>query len=134
VRIERGALAADMPHSDLFLSQSHMLLLDGILVPAGYLVNGDTIRLVEPAGVEQLEYYHIELADHDIVLAEGAPCESFVEMYTETYAPVFHLGGFRTRLGSRLRSAVSPLVDVRNRADVVRDRLEDRAEDLRAAA
>jgi hypothetical protein len=115
-----------------------MLLLDGILVPAGYLANGDTIRIVGPAGVpagvDKLEYYHIELADHDIVLAEGAPCESFVVMYTETYAPVFHLGGFRTSLGSRLRSAVSPLVDIRNRADVVRDRLEDRAEDLRAAA
>jgi hypothetical protein len=133
VRIERGALAANTPHRDLFLSQTHMLLLDGVLVPAGYLVNGDTIDVVEPAAAEQLEYYHIELADHDVVLAEGAPCESFVEVYTKACAPIVHLGGLRARLGSRLRSAVSPFVDIRNRADIVRDRLEDRAEELRAA-
>ncbi|MGE0628996.1 MAG: Hint domain-containing protein [Hyphomicrobiaceae bacterium] len=133
VRIVRGALEPETPRKDLYLSQTHMVFIDGILVPAGYFVNGETIRIVEPEGVDQLDYYHIELDGHDVVFAEGAACETFVAAYTKTYAPITYLGGVRTRVGSRLRSAVSPIVDIRNRADVVRDRREDRAELLRAA-
>jgi hypothetical protein len=40
-------------------------------------------------------------------------------------APLLHIGG-RCELKSRLRSAVSPWIDPRNRADVVRDELEER--------
>lgn len=133
VQLKRGALASEMPNRDLFISQNHMLLIDGILVPAGYLVNGDTIKVVEPASVEQLVYYHIELANHDVVLAESVPCETYVEAYDRSFAPIVWLGGLRSKVASRLRSAVSPLVDIRNRGDIVRDRLEDRAEELRAA-
>jgi hypothetical protein len=133
VKIERGALAPELPRRDLFLSQSHMLLIDGTLIPAGYLVNGNTITVVEAAKVEKLAFYHIDLGEHDVVVAEGAPCESFIEHYGKTCAPVIRYGGLRSKVASRLRSAVSPFVDIRNRADVVRDRLEDRAELMRAA-
>lgn len=133
VKIERGALAPELPRRDLFVSQSHMLLIDGTLIPAGYLVNGQTITVVEAAQEEKFAFYHIDLGEHDVVVAEGAPCESYVEEYGQTCAPVIQYGGLRSKVASRLRSAVSPFVDIRNRGDVVRDRLEDRAELLRAA-
>lgn len=133
VRIRRGALAPAVPISDLYVSMNHMLLIDGVLIPAGFLVNGRTITIDHMVDAEQFEYFHIELAEHDVVLAEGAPCETFVQVYDSLLAPVVWNGGLRGQVASRLRSAISPIVDVRNRADKVRDRLDERAELLPAA-
>lgn len=139
VQIRRGALGDNTPHADLYVSQWHLLLLDGVLIPAGDLVNGTTIALADCAGMEELTYLHIQLAEHDAVLAEGVPCETLlVRDATAHYAmaamaPMVRTRGGITTLTSRLRSAIAPIVDVRTRADVLRDSLEDRAEHLRAA-
>ncbi len=77
IRIEAGALADGVPARDLFVSPEHALYIDYALVPAQLLVNGATIRQV--TSVERLEYLHIELDTHDVILAEGAPAESFVD-------------------------------------------------------
>ena len=77
IRVEAGSLAAGVPARDLFLSPEHALYIDGALVPAGLLVNGATIRQVE--SVDRLEYFHLELERHDVILAEGAPAETFVD-------------------------------------------------------
>ena len=49
-----------------------------MLIQAGALVNGTTIRR-ETAGPERFTYYHVELADHALILAEGAPAETFID-------------------------------------------------------
>jgi len=43
VRIAPSALAPGVPHADLYLTRGHSLLIDGILFPAGSLINGMTI-------------------------------------------------------------------------------------------
>ena len=43
VRITRSALAPNVPHSDLYVTRGHSLLIDGVLVPAELLINGTTI-------------------------------------------------------------------------------------------
>jgi fibronectin-binding autotransporter adhesin len=48
-----------------------------MLVPAGLLVNGTSI--VQESGCKRVDYYHLELDTHDIILAERAPSESFVD-------------------------------------------------------
>ena len=53
------------------------MLIDGVLVPAKYLVNGATI--VQEAWWPQITYIHIELPQHGVVLAEGAAAESFLD-------------------------------------------------------
>jgi hypothetical protein len=75
--VRAGALAPELPVRDLWLSPGHALLLDGVLVPAEHLVNGLTILQAGP--VDEVEYFHLEFEGHEVILAEGAPAESYVE-------------------------------------------------------
>jgi hypothetical protein len=75
--IRAGALADGVPVRDLFVSSNHAMVLDGLLVPASELVNG--VSILRQAATETIDYIHLELARHDVILAEGAPSESFVD-------------------------------------------------------
>ncbi|ACL57047.1 Hint domain-containing protein [Methylobacterium nodulans] len=72
-----GSLADGTPARDLWVSPKHAMFLDGCLIPAVHLVNGVTITTAER--VDSVEYWHVELDRHDVLLAEGAPSESFVD-------------------------------------------------------
>src|SRR5262249_4583096 len=67
VRVARSALATNVPHSDLYVSQYHCILIDGELVQVGGLLNGATITLHEVHDLGELEYYHIKLQSHDMI-------------------------------------------------------------------
>jgi hypothetical protein len=77
VLIRKGALGDALPHRDLIVSPMHAMFVDEVLIPAVALVNGISILRRETSGM--LEYIHIELEEHDIVLAEGAPAETFLD-------------------------------------------------------
>jgi uncharacterized repeat protein (TIGR03803 family) len=76
VRVRAGAFGPAMPHSDLWLSPDHAVFVDSVLIPVRHLVNGVTIAQ-EPQ--DTVAYFHIELAAHDILLAEGLPVESYLD-------------------------------------------------------
>ena len=76
VRIATGAFAADLPHRDLFLSPDHAVFCDGVLIPVRYLINGATIVQERR---EEISYFHVELAAHGVLLAEGLPAESYLD-------------------------------------------------------
>lgn len=134
VVIERHAFDAQTPNTDLYVTRRHSLYIDGMLVPVQDLINGKTIRSVERMDADTIEYFHLALADHDILIAAGLACESLLDHGKAVkgeaivpFAPIVSFQGGRGALASRLRSAMSPLVDRRTHLDVVRDRLEDRA-------
>ena len=78
IRVLAGALKQNVPSRDLLLSPDHALLVEGALVQAGALVNGTSI-LRETNVPEVFVYYHVELDDHSLILAENTPAETFVD-------------------------------------------------------
>jgi hypothetical protein len=77
IRVERDAFADNVPHTDLLLSPDHAVSIDGMLFCIRQLVNGSTIRTER--GWTAVDYYHVELNDHSILLAEGLPAESYLD-------------------------------------------------------
>lgn len=80
VRIAAGALGPNRPARDLLVSPGHALCLDilgEVLVPAHCLVNGATIT---QECVDAVTYWHVELDGHDILIAEGQPAESYLDL------------------------------------------------------
>jgi collagen type I/II/III/V/XI/XXIV/XXVII alpha len=76
VRIAAHAFGHGRPARDLLLSPDHAIWHEGVLVPAQLLINGRSIRL-GPIGIAS--YYHVELASHDLLLAEGLAVESYLD-------------------------------------------------------
>ncbi len=125
VIVRRGALSDGVPHRDLYLTHGHALFLDsaigGVLIPVENLINHRTILWDERARV--IEYYHIELEDHDVVLAEGAPAESY---YEASNRALFH----DTRPGSkpgRGKATAAPVLTAGAIVETVWARLFERA-------
>jgi hypothetical protein len=133
------------------VSQQHNLFVDGILIRAVDLVTGASIVIDSYAALEEIEYLHIKLATHDVILAEGLPSESlrfnadsvnafdnFAE-FERLYGPAVvgeapcapvstaTTAGGRAMMRSYLRSALSPWIDQRNKFEMLRDRLLDGA-------
>jgi len=77
VLVRAGALDAGVPARDLRVSPEHALFLDGQLVPARLLVNGESI--LQERWCAPVTYWHVELEAHGILVAEGAPAESYRE-------------------------------------------------------
>ena len=77
VRVAAGAFGPGKPHADLFLSPDHAVYVEEVLIPVRHLINGSRIAQVL---VERVTYYHLELAEHDVLLAEGLPAESYLDI------------------------------------------------------
>jgi Hint domain len=143
VRIARSALGPDIPNADLFVTKAHSLLIDDVLIPVYNLINGATITEYDARALDELEFFHIKLEAHDVIYAESAPCETLLDVdegainfieYFRQYgppppqnapcAPVLGFGR-RIEIKSRLRSAISPWFDCRQKLDIIRDKLEE---------
>ncbi|MRI56173.1 hypothetical protein D8770_19740 [Methylobacterium sp. DB1607] len=77
VRIRAGAFGDGLPVRDLLLSPGHPVLVGDHLVPVMSLVNGTSLARMPATAVT---YWHVELDAHDILLAEGLPAESYLDL------------------------------------------------------
>jgi hypothetical protein len=77
VRIAADAFGPDVPRRDLLVTPEHCILVNGGLIPARMLVNGRSIIL--DRGIASYTYYHVELEQHGILLAEGLTAESYLD-------------------------------------------------------
>ena len=132
IRIQRGAFADNMPHRDLVVSPDHAIFVDGKLICARQLVNGTTIR--QETGWTAVDYYHVELDRHAILLAEGLPAESYIDtgnsgFFANSEAPLVLHPDLTDKSGYPTREAGSCEPFVWDEASVrpVWQRLADRA-------
>ena len=80
VRFAAGSLGDLVPHTDLTVTADHGMLVAGVICHAGALVNGSTITRVPLAEMgETYTVYHVETEEHEIILANGAPAETFID-------------------------------------------------------
>jgi hypothetical protein len=77
VHFKPGSLAEGVPRRDLWVSPEHAIYIDGSLVPAELLANG--VSIVKTEGLEEIHYFHVELEAHDVIVAEGALAETFID-------------------------------------------------------
>jgi DNA gyrase inhibitor GyrI len=76
VQIVAGAFSDGIPHRSLRISPDHAVFVNDVLIPIKHLINGVSITQVP---VDNVTYYHIELSQHDVLLAEGLPTESYLD-------------------------------------------------------
>ena len=76
MRVMAGAFGEGTPSRDLWLSPDHAAFAEDVLIPIKHLINNTTIQQVP---MDEVIYYNIELAEHDVIVAEGLPCESYLD-------------------------------------------------------
>jgi T5SS/PEP-CTERM-associated repeat protein len=76
VRVREGAFGPGAPVRDLWLSPDHAVFVDGVLVPVKLLIDGAGIAQVQR---DRVTYYHVELPEHALILAEALPVESYLD-------------------------------------------------------
>jgi T5SS/PEP-CTERM-associated repeat protein len=76
IRVAANAFGPGQPFRDLLLSPDHAVFMDGVLIPVRYLLNGVSVAT---APAHEAHYFHVELDRHDVILAEGLPCESYLD-------------------------------------------------------
>ncbi|WP_046865755.1 Hint domain-containing protein, partial [Microvirga massiliensis] len=131
----------------------HALFIDGVLIPVRELVNGISIVPALPEGTEVIEYFQILLDSHEVILAEGAPIETYLlrgrdyESFTNfieyerlygheprpaltPFAPLVSYNGGRAHLKALLLLGMSPFVQVRDPVGSAYERLATRADEL----
>jgi autotransporter-associated beta strand protein len=75
VIVRRNAIADGVPCRDLHVTKGHSLFLDGVLIPVEFLINHRSIVYNDHIGA--MTIYHVELDAHDVLIADGAPAESY---------------------------------------------------------
>lgn len=147
VRIKQSSLGPNLPNADLYVTQGHAVFIEGVLVPAGKLINGTSIVLHAADDTDELEYFHIKLTTHDVIFAAGVTCETLLKYPNPAddnlagavpkidnpadgiyCAPVIYNGN-RSSIVEQARRFASPWLGP-HKIDVIRARLDEQARRL----
>jgi Hint domain len=133
--IKAGALDDRVPTRDLWVSPHHAMYFEddgGVLIEAKDLVNG--VAIVQAESVEKVDYFHVELDSHDVIIAEGALAETFVD--DDSRAMFHNAQDYRSLYPDAAAAAVrycAPRRDDGHAVEAVRRRIAARAGLLRTA-
>ena len=126
ILFKAGSLGPYQPRRDLRVSPKHAMFLHGCLVPAECLVNGTSV--LRDTACTEVEYVHVELDSHDVILAEDAPSETFVDDNSRT---MFHnIVEYQALYGDRPTTPAiycAPRIEDGEALDRIRRAIDDRA-------
>ena len=116
IRISAGALGQNVPARDVYLSPDHAVFITGVLVPVKLLSNGGSIAREKR---DRVVYYHVELPEHAVILADRLPVESYLD--TGDRANFEHHGAIRLHpdFTARLAPDAAVLWETRGAAPLV---------------
>ncbi|MFT8804022.1 MAG: Hint domain-containing protein [Acetobacter aceti] len=126
VVIQAGALEGDLPRRTLRVSPLHAMALDGKLIPVSLLINGSSITQMRTP--RRVDYIHIELDSHDLLLAEGAASETFVD--DDSRAMFHNASEYEVLYPEEKRQAARfclPRIEDGPQLEAIRQRLMERA-------
>jgi Hint domain-containing protein len=133
ILIRQGAIARNVPSRDLWVSPEHAMYIDGMLIPAALLVNG--VSIVQEERVDEVTYFHLEFDTHEVIVAEAALAESFVDDESRQLfdnASEYH--ELYPQPASQPARFCAPRVEDGYELETVRQRLMTRAESGRSAS
>ncbi|GBQ52581.1 Hint domain-containing protein [Novacetimonas hansenii] len=126
VRIVKDAITDGVPYKDMLITAEHCLFFDGKFVPVRMLVNGRSIFYDK--SITSYDYYHIETAQHSVIMADGMLSESYLDTGNRRN---FHQAGNVVRIGSSPRNwaddAAAPLAVNRDFVEPLFHRIGERA-------
>lgn len=120
VRVMANAIAPGQPSRDLYLSPGHALcvsVLEELLIPVGNLLNDSTIAQLP---VDTVDYWHVELESHDVLLANNLPVESYLDVGNRAW----FAGKAAARDAISDQSWARPFVERGPVIDAIRSRLD----------
>jgi hypothetical protein len=103
VRIKAGAFGENTPARDLLITNEHCVVVAGQLTPVRLLVNGRSI--IVDKNINDLTYYHVELDEHGILLAEGLAVESYLESGNRSNFANAEVTALRPQMGITVKTA-----------------------------
>jgi hypothetical protein len=129
IRIRAGAFRDLMPSRDLWVSPGHAIFWEGVMVQAYNLLNGVTVKQTP---CDFIEYWHVELDSHDVLIADGMPAESYLDTGNRA---AFANGSVHCEMFPELnskhwRDTCAPLILDGPRLQQIRQMLLDRARSL----
>jgi Hint domain-containing protein len=133
ILIRQGAIAKNVPTRDLWVSPEHAMYIDEMLIPAALLVNG--VSIVQEERVDEVTYFHLEFNSHEVIVAEGAPSESFVDDESrQLFDNVSEYHELYPQSAAQSARFCAPRVEDGYELEAVRQRLAARAESGRSAS
>jgi Hint domain/Right handed beta helix region len=132
IRISTGAFAPGMPSSTLYLSPEHSVYWNGALLPVGLLTNGTSIQQVK---MTKVTYFHVELSRHNVIIAEGLPVETYLDVgnrltFTDEHVVVLYPNYHISRQEA---NGCAPIVMTGSSLEGLRAKLASRAKDNEAS-
>jgi T5SS/PEP-CTERM-associated repeat protein len=129
VRVSAGAFGERLPCRDLWLSPDHAVFAAGALIPIRHLINDATVT---QEARDEVDYWHVELAQHDVLLAEGLPAESYLDTgnrhcFSDGTVEALHPTFGMTADDAWANDACAPLVEGGPTLAAMRAHLADRA-------
>ena len=77
---KKDCFSPNIPNQDLYVSPNHGIMWNGNKIPAHKFLSMSLPAIFQASNIDHIEYYHLELDEHSIIVANGTATESYLEI------------------------------------------------------